>query len=41
MGSPNAVVFLAQRSGQATIDVIAGEPFGKATTTALTVIVED
>jgi hypothetical protein len=40
-GPPNAVVFLAQNRGQATIDVISGDPFGAATVTTLTVIVGD
>jgi hypothetical protein len=38
---PNAIIFLAHSMGQATIDVISGEPFGTATTTTLTVIVEE
>jgi hypothetical protein len=41
IGPPNAVAFLTQHRGQATIDVIGGEPFGAATITTLTVIVED
>jgi hypothetical protein len=41
IGPPNTVVFLAKHRGQATIDVIGGEPFGTAIVTELTVIVED
>jgi hypothetical protein len=41
MGPPNAVVFEAQQQGEATIDVITGDPFGTTAATMLRIIVED
>jgi len=41
VGSPNAVVFEVQQQGQATIDVISGNPFAITVSTTLLIIAED
>jgi hypothetical protein len=41
MGLPNVAIFEARQQGQATIDVISGDPFGTTETTTLLIIVED
>ena len=41
IGPPNAVVFLAQHTGHAAIEVVSGDPFRVPEAAALTVIVED
>jgi hypothetical protein len=35
MGAPNVVLFLARRSGQATIDIVTGDPWRATETTTL------
>jgi hypothetical protein len=40
MGAPNAVLFVARRPGQATIDVVTGDPWHAPKTTALNITVE-
>jgi hypothetical protein len=40
MGRPNAVVFEAQQQGEASIDVIIGDPFGTTATTTLLIVVD-
>jgi len=40
MGAPNAVLFLARRAGQATIDVVTGDPWQAPQTTTMDLIVE-
>jgi hypothetical protein len=38
-GAPNMVLFRASRPGQATLDVMAGDPFHSPQTVTLTVVV--
>jgi hypothetical protein len=40
MGAPNAVLFLARRTGRATIDVVTGDPWHAPKTTTLDITVE-
>lgn len=40
MGAPNTVVFRALRSGRATIDLVAGDPFHATQTTLLTLTID-
>jgi hypothetical protein len=39
-GAPNTVLFLARRSGRATIDVVTGDPWYAPQTTTLDITVE-
>lgn len=40
MGPPNTVLFAARQPGQATIDVVTGDPFYSAQATAIEIEVE-
>jgi len=40
MGAPNRILFLARHPGQATIDVVTGDPWRAPDTTALILTVE-
>jgi hypothetical protein len=40
MSAPNKIMFMAQAVGQATIDVVTGDPWNRSQTTTLTINVE-
>ena len=40
MGPPNSVLFLARRPGQATVDVVTGDPWYSPKRTTLNIVVE-